>query len=92
MTETHGGKRKGAGRKPARGVAKVTTSLAITPEVKEYLDQCDQSQSEIVQLGPDDARDLGLGRSARDTRHWAGSGIEVSNRFLHWCGAFPAWL
>lgn len=45
----HGGKRKGAGRKPARGVAKVTTSMALTPEVKEYLDQCDQSQSEAVE-------------------------------------------
>lgn len=45
----HGGQRKGAGRKPARGVAKVTTSMALTPDVKEYLDQCEQSQSEAVE-------------------------------------------
>ena len=46
----HGGKREGAGRKSARGVAKVTTSMALTPDVKEYLDQCGQSQSEAVEV------------------------------------------
>ena len=44
-----GGKRKGAGRKPARGEAKVTTSIEVTPTLKEYLAQCDQSQSEVVE-------------------------------------------
>lgn len=44
-----GGKRKGAGRKPARGEAKVTTSIEVTPTVKEYLASRDQSQSEFVE-------------------------------------------
>lgn len=45
----HGGKRSGAGRKASRGERKVTTAVGLTPEVKEYLDQCKQSQSEIVE-------------------------------------------
>jgi predicted transcriptional regulator len=45
----HGGKRKGAGRKASRGEAKVTTSIGVTPEVKRYLDQCEESQSEVVE-------------------------------------------
>lgn len=44
-----GGKRKGAGRKPVRGEAKVTTSIEVTPTLKEYLDQCEQSQSEVCE-------------------------------------------
>ena len=34
----HGGKREGAGRRPARGVAKVPLSGRATPEVKAFLD------------------------------------------------------
>jgi hypothetical protein len=45
----HGGKRKGAGRKPARGETKVTTSIEVTPTLKDYLAQCDQSQSEVIE-------------------------------------------
>lgn len=45
-----GGKRAGAGRKPAHGEAKVTTSLQLTPTVREYLSQCEESQSEAVEL------------------------------------------
>jgi hypothetical protein len=45
----HGGKREGAGRKPVRGEPKITTSIALTPVVKQYLDQCEQSQSEIIE-------------------------------------------
>jgi hypothetical protein len=44
-----GGKRAGAGRKPARGEAKVTTSIEVTPTLKEYLSQCEQSQSEVIE-------------------------------------------
>jgi hypothetical protein len=44
-----GGKRAGAGRKPARGEAKVTTSIKVTPTLKEYLSQCEQSQSEVIE-------------------------------------------
>lgn len=44
-----GGKRKGAGRKPLRGVAKITTSIDVTPELKSYLASRDESQSEFVE-------------------------------------------
>ena len=45
----HGGKREGAGRKASRGEAKVTTSIGVTPEVKRYLDQCKESQSDVIE-------------------------------------------
>jgi len=45
----HGGKREGAGRKASRGEAKVTTSIGVTPEVKRYLDQCEESQSDVIE-------------------------------------------
>jgi hypothetical protein len=45
----HGGKRKGAGRKASRGEAKLTTSIGVTPEVKRYLDQCEESQSDVIE-------------------------------------------
>lgn len=47
-------------------------------------------REQSLQLGSNDARDLGLGWRARDSRNWAGIGVEVPNRFLHRCGAFPA--
>jgi len=46
---SHGGKREGAGRKVSRGEVKVTTSVGVTPEVKRYIDQCEQSQSVVVE-------------------------------------------
>lgn len=46
---SHGGKREGAGRKASRGEAKVTTSIGVTPEVKQYLEQCDRSQSDVIE-------------------------------------------
>jgi hypothetical protein len=46
---THGGKRKGSGRKPIRGEAKVVTTISVTPELKLYFGQCGQSQSEVVE-------------------------------------------
>ena len=49
MDAKHGGKRDGAGRKASRGEAKVTTSIGVTPEVKRYLDQCEQSQSDVIE-------------------------------------------
>ena len=49
MPKTHGGKRDGAGRRASRGEAKVTTAIGVTPEVKEYLDQHEKSQSELCE-------------------------------------------
>ena len=46
----HGGKREGSGQKPKYGVAKITTSVAITPLVKEYFDASEASQSELVEV------------------------------------------
>ena len=46
---TRGGKRKGAGRKPARGVAKATMSITVTPEVLEYLAQREESRGETIE-------------------------------------------
>lgn len=46
---SHGGKREGAGRKASRGEPKVTTAIGVTPEVKEYLDQHEKSQSELCE-------------------------------------------
>lgn len=57
----HGGKREGAGRKASRGEAKVTTAIGVTPEVKEYLDQHEKSQSEVCE---------GLIRRSKDFRDW----------------------
>lgn len=44
-----GGKRKGAGRKPTRGVRKDTLALRVTPECKAYLAQCEESASNVVE-------------------------------------------
>ena len=46
---THGGKRKGAGRKASRGEAKIVTTINVTPGLKAYLSQCEQSQSEVIE-------------------------------------------
>lgn len=46
----HGGKREGSGQKPKYGVAKITTSVAVTPLVKEYFDAVETSQSELVEV------------------------------------------
>lgn len=44
----HGGKRKGAGRKPApEGVAKIAYGTKLDPVVIEYLRQCDNAASTI---------------------------------------------
>ncbi len=45
----HGGKRERAGRKSLRGTPKIVTTINITPELKAYLSQCKQSQSEVVE-------------------------------------------
>jgi hypothetical protein len=49
MQGSHGGKRQGAGRKASRGEAKIVTTINVTPELKLYLSQCEQSQSEVVE-------------------------------------------
>jgi hypothetical protein len=46
---SHGGKREGAGRKASRGEAKIVTTINVTPELKQYLSQCEQSQSEVIE-------------------------------------------
>ena len=46
----HGGKREGSGPKPMRGVSKVTTSIAVTPELQAYLRQAEPSQSEAIEV------------------------------------------
>jgi hypothetical protein len=46
---THGGKRDGAGRKASRGESKVVTTINVTPVLKAYLNQCQQSQSEVAE-------------------------------------------
>lgn len=44
----HGGKRKGAGRKPApEGTAKVPYGTKLDPVVVEYLRQCDNAAGTI---------------------------------------------
>lgn len=44
----HGGARSGSGRKPKHGVAKVSHTLTITPELKAYL-QTVASGSELIE-------------------------------------------
>lgn len=44
---SHGGKRKGSGAKSIHGVKKVTLSLRVTPQVKEFLAEY-ESASEYV--------------------------------------------
>lgn len=44
-----GGKRKGAGRKAFHGETKITASLRLTPTVKHFLAQGDDSISEAVE-------------------------------------------
>lgn len=46
---THGGKREGAGLAASRGEAKVVTTINVMPELKAYLSQCEQLQSEVVE-------------------------------------------
>ena len=44
----HGGSRPGAGRKPAPpGTTKVTLSVKIDPQIREYLRQCDNATATI---------------------------------------------
>ena len=43
-----GGKRKGAGRKPApAGTAKVPMTIKVEPELREYLSQCENATAAI---------------------------------------------
>jgi len=46
----HGGYRDGAGSKPKRGVAKVTLSLRVTPEVKEHLTATGNASETVEEL------------------------------------------
>lgn len=46
---THGGKRQGAGRKPDGDEKKVTTSVTITPTVKRWLDEQENSNGFVVE-------------------------------------------
>ena len=45
----HGGKREGAGRKVSRGEVKVTTSIGVTPEIKQFLAEQEDSASNVVE-------------------------------------------
>ncbi len=46
--EQRGGKRKGAGRKPApAGTAKVPRAVKLDPQVDEYLRQCENATEAI---------------------------------------------
>lgn len=56
-----GGKRPGAGRKANRGVRKLTLSLRVTPDVKEFLDAQEPSASEAAET---------LIRSTRQFKAW----------------------
>ena len=56
-----GGYREGSGRKPLRGVAKVVTSVTLTPEVREYLDQRGMSRGESIES---------LVRKTKEFREW----------------------
>ncbi len=49
MVLDHGGKRDGAGRKPARGVRKETLALRVTPDIKQFLAEQDDSASNVVE-------------------------------------------
>ena len=49
MVLNHGGKRDGAGRKPARGVRKDTLVLRVTPEIKQFLAEQEDSASNVVE-------------------------------------------
>lgn len=43
-----GGKRKGAGRKPApKGTAKVPITIKVEPELREYLRSCENATEAI---------------------------------------------
>jgi hypothetical protein len=44
-----GGKRKGAGRKPARGERKETLALRVTPTLRAFLDDQSESMSDVVE-------------------------------------------
>jgi hypothetical protein len=45
---THGGKRDGAGRKPApEGTAKVPMTIKVEPELREYLRACANATATI---------------------------------------------
>lgn len=44
-----GGKREGAGRKPARGERKGSLSLRVTPTLREFLDSRPRSISDAVE-------------------------------------------
>jgi len=46
---THGGKRKNAGRKPTHGERKQMASMRLTPTLLRYLAQCDGSMAETVE-------------------------------------------
>ena len=46
---THGGKRKNAGRPPARGERKIMTGLRLTPTLRRYLRQHSKTQADVVE-------------------------------------------
>lgn len=48
--KARGGKRTGSGAKPIHGVKKVSLSLRVTSQVKEFLEECDGSAGEYVDL------------------------------------------
>lgn len=49
-SRNHGGAREGAGSKPKRGVAKVTLSLRVTPEVKVFLNATGNASETIEDM------------------------------------------
>jgi len=44
-----GGKRENSGRTTLRGAVKVVTTINVTPELKDYFEQCESSQSEVIE-------------------------------------------
>ena len=45
----NGGKREGAGRKPARGERKEVASVRLTPTLRAFLDDQEGSMSDVIE-------------------------------------------
>lgn len=84
---SHGGKRKGSGRKPEHGEAKITTTVAITPEVKDFLDQYAESRSGSVEQITRESkafRDWRKQKTVKDSqpKRWTADEIASMERML----------
>lgn len=49
MKSKRGGSRPGAGRKPSRGERKETTSMRLSPTVRRYLAEQDETVANVVE-------------------------------------------